>query len=579
MKTPPIETDASSSSEPKLTAWIRRLVAEVREQVRTSAPTMLSMVIYKFPWLISLRFVGAIGAEELAAAALATTLFNVMGLSLSLGLSSALTTLTGQARGDLRGRLEEKNQNNENGQELCSERTSLLSQNMAKVANGSTFPDQMPSTANASHDMPLLPLVYLYRGLLVQFMFVLPIGCWWTIGIKPLLLALGQSRNLSTMTEDYLRILTPGLFSYSINWTLTTWSQAIEMAEIPAFGAFVGLLLHIPFNLFFVYTLGMGYLGCAVATVLFQIVQPLIIVVYIYILPSGRRHTLNQLAAVAVGRNTLSVWKEAKIAATSLSGIVQYLGLAVPGIIIVSEWWASETCVILSGRLTPFPDLALGAMAMYQSLNTFCFMGPVACSVAGATRVGNLLGAGKSEEAAYASGVCVLCAALVGALMASTLFFTPHWFFPSLFAPSEDDLIEETSHTITLLSVYVFADSIQAAFSGTIKGCGRQAVTMPIVVIAYWIVGLPLAYYFAFIKNAGDMCDDNFFCGDVGLVAGMTVGTWVHMLLLGVVVLFSTNWEVEAKRAEDRLDAQRRHHPPLVVVRPEALNDLEAISP
>ena len=120
MKTPPIETDASSSSEPKLTAWIRRLVAEVREQVRTSAPTMLSMVIYKFPWLISLRFVGAIGAEELAAAALATTLFNVMGLSLSLGLSSALTTLTGQARGDLRGRLEEKNQNHENGQELCS---------------------------------------------------------------------------------------------------------------------------------------------------------------------------------------------------------------------------------------------------------------------------------------------------------------------------------------------------------------------------------------------------------------------------------------------------------------------------
>lgn len=59
------------------------------------------MLLYKFPWLISLRFVGGIGAEELAAAALAATLCNVTGLSLSVGLSSALTTLTGQARGDL----------------------------------------------------------------------------------------------------------------------------------------------------------------------------------------------------------------------------------------------------------------------------------------------------------------------------------------------------------------------------------------------------------------------------------------------------------------------------------------------
>ena len=61
---------------------------------------MLGMLLYKVPWILSLRFVGHSGSQELAAAALATTLCNVTGMSLSVGLSSALTTLTGQARGD-----------------------------------------------------------------------------------------------------------------------------------------------------------------------------------------------------------------------------------------------------------------------------------------------------------------------------------------------------------------------------------------------------------------------------------------------------------------------------------------------
>jgi hypothetical protein len=36
-------------------------------------------------------------------------------------------------------------------------------------------------------------------------------------------------------------------------------------------------------------------------------------------------------------------------------------------------------------------------------------------------------------------------------------------------------------------------------------------------------------------------------------VGGMTVGTWVHMLLLGAVVVGTTNWEAEAKKANERV--------------------------
>ena len=100
-----------------------------------------------------------------------------------------------------------------------------------------------------------------------------------------------------------------------------------------------------------------------------------------------------------------------------------------------------------------------------------------------------------------------------------------------------------------LLALYVFADGIQTALNGTIKGCGRQALIMPVVLVAYWVVGLPLAYHWAFDENCTNLC------GDVGLVSGMTTGTWVHMLILAVLVLCSTNWPKEAEKAHARMIA------------------------
>ena len=61
--------------------------------------------------------------------------------------------------------------------------------------------------------------------------------------IRPLLLALGQKPIISDMTSIYLKILTPGLWSYSINWTLTAWLQAIEMADVPAYDRFYQRLI------------------------------------------------------------------------------------------------------------------------------------------------------------------------------------------------------------------------------------------------------------------------------------------------------------------------------------------------
>jgi MATE family multidrug resistance protein len=541
-----------------------RLWREISEQWKTAFPAVAGMLLYKFPWLISLRFVGGIGATELAAAALASTLCNVTGLSLSVGLSSAMTTLAGQAVGDLHVRQEKMNikvkfedsGDNDSIPNGDEEQTGLLmsAMNVNENYQSTNQGEEKATAAAADSGTPLLPLVYLYLGIFIQVLFVLPIGLWWIHGTRPALIFLGQGEELATMTEAYLRILTPGLWSYSVNWTMTAWLQAVGMPDVPAFTAAFGLATHVPVNIFFIHTLKWGYLGAAAATVTFQIIQPFLMLTYLFLTQAGRARTLRCMAAGAIGRTSLSFWVEAKIAVSHARGIIQYLGLALPGIITISEWWASEIAIFLAGRLIPFPDLALGAMTLYQSINTFCFMFPQGLSVAGSTRVGNLLGAGRAAGAAWAAKVAVLLAGIASALVGCILFFTPHGYFPSLFAPDEPDLILQASRLIPLLSLYVLADGIQSALNGIIKGCGRQVVTMPIVVFAYWFVGIPLAYYLAFVRHDGVMlCEDSYFCGDVGLVTGMTVGTWVHMLLLGAVVVGTTNWEAEAKKANERV--------------------------
>jgi len=56
------------------------------------------------------------------------------------------------------------------------------------------------------------------------------------------------------------------------------------------------------------------------------------------------------------------------------------------------------------------------------------------------------------------------------------------------------------------------------------------------------------------------MCGDKFFCGIVGLIGGTTTGTWVHMLLLALVVVCTTNWDVETQKAQERLWIEKRKY-------------------
>ena len=294
--------------------------------------------------------------------------------------------------------------------------------------------------------------------------------------------------------------------------------QVIELAQIPAYAALFGALLHVPMNLFFINTMKLGWLGVGVATVIFQVVQPIIMLMYLKGTAHGRSNMLDHIGARGIGRTSLSFWYEAKIAVSSFSGIVQYLQLALPGILAISEWWASEICIFLAGKLSPDSDTALGSMAIYQSMSSACFMFPLGMTVSGSARIGHHLGSGDIQGARLSAKVCIGSAGLFSIALGSMLYFTPHAFFPSLFS-TDDNLIEMTSRIVPLLSIYVVGDGLQVSLNAIIKGCGRQCVSRELAVFV-------------------DSC--SFGCTQTSLIAScFSYRYWYQLLYLHIGLLHS----------------------------------------
>jgi hypothetical protein len=57
--------------------------------------------------------------------------------------------------------------------------------------------------------------------------------------------------------------------------------------------------------------------------------------------------------------------------------------------------------------------------------------------------------------------------------------------------------------SLTFLSAFCFVDAIQGVISGILRGAGKQAVGAIFNIIAFYVIGLPLAYFFCFKTSFG----------------------------------------------------------------------------
>ncbi|CAE7668788.1 DTX12 [Symbiodinium pilosum] len=144
--------------------------------------------------------------------------------------------------------------------------------------------------------------------------------------------------------------------------------------------------------------------------------------------------------------------------------------MAVPNFLMISEWWAAEIIVLMSGTL-PEAEVSLTSMAIFSNTCSICFMPPLSWGMAANTRVSNELGAGKPRAAKFAAQVnyCLgLCLVVIIAL--AVLLGRRAWL--RLFT-SEAEVLDYADPIMSICAIYVALDGMCTAASGSLKGCGR----------------------------------------------------------------------------------------------------------
>ncbi|GAQ85861.1 MATE efflux family protein [Klebsormidium nitens] len=214
---------------------VANLKAEAYKQWTMALP-ISTMNIFEFMLaLVSVMFVGHLGATQLAAAALAASVANVTGISVMEGLASALETLCGQAYG-----------------------------------------------AEQYEQLGLM----LQRGGVIMTIFCIPIALLW-LKAEDILLLWHQEPAIAALAGQYMLYLIPGLVASAWLYPVAEYIQSQAISYPLALCSGLSLLLHIPINYLFIYTFDFGFTGAAIANSFSEIVNLGLLVLYLRYETSG----------------------------------------------------------------------------------------------------------------------------------------------------------------------------------------------------------------------------------------------------------------------------------------------------
>ncbi|RCV06036.1 hypothetical protein SETIT_1G131100v2 [Setaria italica] len=271
-----------------------------------------------------------------------------------------------------------------------------------------------------------------------------------------------QDPEIATAAGSYVRWLIPSLFVFP--WGL-------------GHPAVCWLLVN---------RLGLGSKGVALANAVSYLVNLSLMALYIRLSPSCK-----------------ATWTG--FSGEAFRGIPGFLKLAVPSAAMVCmEWWSFELLVLLAGLL-PSPKLETAVLSI-------------------CTRVSNEHGAGRPHVAHLATQVVMFLAFSVcvseGILMVLARNLLGYAY------SNDEDVAKYAARVMPVLAVCILFDGLQTVLSGVVRGCGRQKLGAVINLVAYYVAGIPAAFFFAFVCHLGGMvlrAKDGVFSSN------LLVDTWQNM--------------------------------------------------
>ncbi|OMO51516.1 Multi antimicrobial extrusion protein [Corchorus olitorius] len=210
------------------------IIEEVKKQLWLAGPLICESFLLYFLQVISVMFVGHLGALALSSASLATSLAAVLAFNLLIGMSTALETLCGQSYG-----------------------------------------------AKQYHMLG----IHTQRAMFVLSLISIPLAII-LASAESILAAIGQDPEISRAAGVYARFMIPSLFAYAILQCLLRFLRTQNNVFPMVFSSGITTLIHIFLCWILVLKFGLGSKGAALAGSISYWINVLMLAFYIKLSPS-----------------------------------------------------------------------------------------------------------------------------------------------------------------------------------------------------------------------------------------------------------------------------------------------------
>jgi multidrug resistance protein, MATE family len=320
----------------------------------------------------------------------------------------------------------------------------------------------------------------LQRGIVLAFAVSLPVCVLWLF-TEDVLLLCGQDPGIAREAHEYVLVQLPSIPFYLVFCALRSWLQGRGILLPMLFVALLANVIDAFLNWVLIFGhLGapaLGVIGAGITTGFGQVLMPLAMLVLIRF---GKLHE--------------GAWRAWSRAAFDPRALAAILKVGVPiGLHFAAEIWGFQIVSLWAGWLG---TSELAATTIVLNLASLSFMLPLGVGLATVTRVGNLIGEKRHDDAQTAAWSALALGAGVMALCALA-FWTLRDVLPRAYT-SELAVIEICAATLPIAAAFQLFDGTQVVAAGVLRGMGTTKPTAIANLAGYYVLGLPLGWWLAF---------------------------------------------------------------------------------
>ncbi len=336
---------------------------------------------------------------------------------------------------------------------------------------------------------------------------------------------MGQTEQVVYYSKEYYNILLYSLVPFLVFFGLRQFSEGIGITKYAMYITLIANFINIFLNWVLIYGHfgfeAMGVRGAAIATLISRIIM-LVLFAYLFIkLDCYKKYVSNFKSPLINITLLLQVLKTS--VPLSLQNLVEITAFSLSAIMV---GWLGE--------------VSLASHQVAMSMSSFSFMIALGIGAAATIRVSHQYGYGDYKSMRIAGFASIhLSMVLMGICGIAYIIFRN--YIPIIY--TQDPLVREMAATLLIMSaLFQVFDAMQLSSLACLRALADVKIPLMLSIISYYLVSLPMGYFFGFILNMGP------------------VGVWVG-LLLGLAfagILFSYRFNYLSKKLIRRQDESNR---------------------